>query len=64
MKKEKSKCVDCNKSLDNCTCIEDTVDFKHQGKQLTKEEVMEQRSSKYEFMNLSRTPFRALLALA
>lgn len=50
----KQKCKDCNKSLEDCTFIENTVDLKHQSKQLTKEEVMEQRSSKYEFIDFEQ----------
>lgn len=33
----KQECKDCNKSLDDCTCIEDTIDFP---KQETLEEVL------------------------
>ena len=33
----KQECKDCNKSLDDCTCIEDTIDMK---KETTLEEVL------------------------
>lgn len=30
--KQKLNCFDCNKSLEDCTCIEDTIEIKYQTK--------------------------------
>jgi hypothetical protein len=41
----KEECKDCNKSLEHCTCIEDTIDFPKQEpkKVLTEEDIFNQK---------------------